>query len=176
MTFPNILTFIRLGLTPVGIAMLLLPHPLYGFATVVFVIAALTDWFDGYLARRWKQVTHIGTLLDSIADKILVYGYFACLQSFGVYPMWLFLSMLARDLLNDGFRSFAAGRGSVIGANRWGKWKATLQMASIILGLLFLVSGVVQFIVAAQVVMIIALALGIIGTTAFIGNNTRLLR
>jgi CDP-diacylglycerol---glycerol-3-phosphate 3-phosphatidyltransferase len=137
-TLPNALTFARLLLIPIGIIALLFPDvPFTGIvALVIFVIAAVTDFFDGYFARKWHQTSPLGAFLDPLADKVLVLLYFIVLQYEGLFPMWLLLAMLARDLLNDGFRSFAATRGVVLPANIWGKAKTLFQMLALTSSLL----------------------------------------
>lgn len=153
-------------------------------ATLIFLTAVLTDWLDGLLARRTGTVSPFGAIMDPLTDKILVLLYFAYLQNSGFYPLWLFLAVLARDLFHGSYRSFAASMRVVIGANAASKWKTSLQMCSILL-MLFLSSYAETtgnawpeeelFRILANVAMIAALIIGIIGTTQFIVQSRHLL-
>jgi CDP-diacylglycerol--glycerol-3-phosphate 3-phosphatidyltransferase len=110
-------------------------------ASVIFLLAALTDTVDGYLARRTGTVTRIGRILDPLADKLLValaYVLFLWLELPSVKG-WMVACILAREVLVTGFRSFAGRRGVTIHSSGLAKWKTTLQMA-VVFGLLLLMS------------------------------------
>lgn len=103
-------------------------------AFVLFVIAAISDWLDGWVARRYNVVSNFGKLMDALTDKILNTGMFIVLQAFGAFPRWftfLVLLILMRELLITGLRLVAAGKGIILAAERSGKVKTVLQIVSI---------------------------------------------
>jgi CDP-diacylglycerol---glycerol-3-phosphate 3-phosphatidyltransferase len=183
MTLAMKLTWLRIALLIPGLASLLLGWPYLALA--VFVIASATDWADGRIARTTKTTSELGAFLDPLADKLLVYLYFGYLQSVGAYPILLFLGMLARDMVNDAFRSFAASRKVILPANVWGKIKTVLQMISLIAALLVLVRSTdsssldvadMVLLSVANGVMALALLCGVVGTTLFILRGKSVLR
>ena len=93
-----------------------------------FVIAAITDFFDGYLARKYNLVTNFGKLIDPLADKILVSAAFIYLAAVGVCPFWVVILIIFREFLVTGLRQLAVAQGQVIAADRLGKWKTTAQL------------------------------------------------
>src|SRR5438045_2810308 len=101
------------------------------FAVTVFVAAALTDLLDGYLARRSKQVTTIGTLLDPIADKLLISAALISLVQIRVLPGWMAILIIGREFAVSGLRSIAAAEGYTIRANDLGKTKMFAQVVAI---------------------------------------------
>ncbi len=109
----------------------------YLLAMIVFIVASLTDFLDGYLARKWNQVTDLGKFLDPIADKLLVNAslLYLMLPHFGkenlTIPFFCVLLMISRDLVVDAFRFIAASKGLVLSANIFGKMKTVLQMIAI---------------------------------------------
>lgn len=140
---PNWLTFLRLALIPVFVLLLINPTSTgFNWAAVIFVFAAITDYADGWFARRYKAITDFGKLFDPLADKILVMAALVMLvglrddacQSF--VPAWMVVLILARELWVTGLRAFAASGGSVVAAKAGGKVKSFLQMVSILLLLL----------------------------------------
>lgn len=147
MNFPNLLTLSRIFLVPILIAALLtsreslqLPGwsmPWKLLALVLFLIAALTDALDGFLARRWGQTSKLGTLLDPIADKLLVSSTLIALVQRDAMPAWIAIVQIGRDIAVTGFRGIAAQHGCTIAASAWGKWK----MAGQVLMLALLIGG-----------------------------------
>jgi CDP-diacylglycerol---glycerol-3-phosphate 3-phosphatidyltransferase len=101
-------------------------------AAVVFALAALTDGLDGYIARRNKQVTTFGKLMDPLADKLLVIAALVSLVSLDRLAAWVAMVIIARELAVTGLRTIAAERGLVLAASRLGKLKTALQIAAII--------------------------------------------
>lgn len=97
-------------------------------AMVAFVIAAISDWFDGYFARKYGMVTPLGKLLDPLADKVLVCSAFVYLSARGGCPVWVTVLILAREFLITGLRQIAVEAGQVLAADRLGKWKTGLQL------------------------------------------------
>ncbi len=129
---PTVLTFSRLGLAPVILAVLMSGWSWAGWlAAVLFIIASLTDWLDGFFARKYKVESNMGRLMDPIADKILVLSAIVMLLAMGrVDPIMVFL-FLARDIFIGGIRSVAAANNMVISAKPFGKWKTAFQMVAI---------------------------------------------
>jgi CDP-diacylglycerol--glycerol-3-phosphate 3-phosphatidyltransferase len=142
MTLANKLTFVRLGLVPVFMAALAFPHFWSRvFALVIFVGAALTDYYDGQLARRTGTITRIGTLMDPLADKLLVAAAligFVEIHELHI-PAWIVVLIICREFLITGLRSLAAARGTVMAAESAGKWKTAIQMTTVIIILLILI-------------------------------------
>jgi CDP-diacylglycerol--glycerol-3-phosphate 3-phosphatidyltransferase len=138
---PNGLTIARIFFVPLLVAVLvqeriILPWsgvviPSDVLALIIFWMAAATDLLDGYLARRWKQVTTIGTLLDPIADKLLVSAALIALVQVRVVPGWLVVLLVGREFAVSGLRSIAAAEGYTIKASELGKTKTVSQVISI---------------------------------------------
>ncbi len=144
---PNLLTLVRIFLVPFLVAALVQQdfqlswgHRVLVandfFALIVFLAAALTDLLDGYLARRWKQVTTVGTLLDPIADKLLISAALISLVQIRMLPGWLVVLIISREFAVTGLRSIAAAEGYTIKASELGKSKMMLQVLGITLVLL----------------------------------------
>ena len=132
MNLPNYLTFGRILMVPILVVALLTRvtnHELIGVA--VFWLASLTDLLDGYLARRWKQVTTLGKLLDPLADKLLICGALISLVELDLAPAWMTFIILGREMAITGLRGIASEEGITIQAERLGKWKFGAQVAAI---------------------------------------------
>jgi len=124
-TLPNLLGLARILATPVVVALLLLPFPGAGLiACALFVAAALTDYFDGRIARARNAVSPLGIFLDLTADKVLVAGVLIAMVEVGLLPTWIVATLLVRELVVQGVRQLAASASVVISARRLGKWKA----------------------------------------------------
>lgn len=130
MNWPNIVTLSRLFLA-VPFLILLELKDWEMVALVIFVVAAATDWVDGYLARRLNQVTELGKLLDPLVDKVLVTGALVALAARGIVPAWSVTAILFREFLVTGMRAVEAQRGVIIPAGWLGKVKAAVQMIAI---------------------------------------------
>ena len=112
----------------VPIFVVLFLFELYIWAFAVFVIASLTDLFDGKIARKYNMVTNFGKIMDPLADKVLVYAAFCLFVEKGLVPAWMLIIILAREFAVSGMRTVAASEGKVIAAGMTGKIKTTLQM------------------------------------------------
>jgi CDP-diacylglycerol--glycerol-3-phosphate 3-phosphatidyltransferase len=124
-TLPNLLGLVRIGATPVVVALLLLPFPGAGLiGYVVFAVASVTDWFDGRIARARNQVSPLGVFMDLTADKVLVAGVLIAMVEVGLLPTWIVATLLIRELVVQGMRQLAATNNVVIPARRLGKTKA----------------------------------------------------
>jgi CDP-diacylglycerol--glycerol-3-phosphate 3-phosphatidyltransferase len=109
-----------------------LPHAL-GWAAALFTLAAITDFVDGYLARRWHMESALGAFLDTTADKLLVTGALLALTSIGRVSIWAALVIMMREFLVMGLRGLVAHGGGLVKPSTWGKIKATAQYAAIAL-------------------------------------------
>jgi CDP-diacylglycerol---glycerol-3-phosphate 3-phosphatidyltransferase len=131
---PNQLTLSRFGMA--ALLFVFISYQLWALCLVVFVVAAFTDWLDGFLARRWKMGTALGRNLDPLADKVLTCGAFIFLLPFGQADGWLLPWMTAvivlRELIITSLRSFMETAGSKFGADWLGKIKMVLQCAALI--------------------------------------------
>lgn len=136
---PNSITFARLALTVVYVIAASIEGNIAAWVTLAaFVVAATTDWLDGYLARKMNLVTALGKLLDPLVDKILVCAAFVHLSMEHLCPMWVTILIIGREFLVTGLRQIAVERGIVMAADRWGKLKTIFQMIYIIAALLWL--------------------------------------
>src|SRR5215831_11622633 len=142
MNLPNFLTLLRIFIVPLLVAALLgddigpywrswLPASAELFALGIFLVAAATDLIDGYLARRWSQVTTVGTLLDPIADKLLIMAALISLVWEHRVPAWMAILIVGREFAVSGLRQIAAASGFTIGASELGKSKMTAQVIAI---------------------------------------------
>jgi CDP-diacylglycerol---glycerol-3-phosphate 3-phosphatidyltransferase len=162
MNLPNLLTLIRIFLVPLVVAALVQQNLQLEignkllvandfFALTVFLAAAFTDILDGYLARRWKQVTTVGTLLDPVADKLLVSAALIALVEIRLLPGWMVILIIGREFAVSGLRSIAAAEGYTIKAGELGKSKMMLQVVGITLVMLSIRwPGLRQFALAAM--------------------------
>jgi CDP-diacylglycerol--glycerol-3-phosphate 3-phosphatidyltransferase len=141
MNLPNLLTLARIVLVPLLVVVLLtkvespwilgLPKELVGAA--IFAVASLTDWLDGYLARRRHQVTLLGQVMDPLADKLLVTAALVSLVQMGLAPAWMAAVILGREFAVTGLRSVAYARGIPMPASPLGKLKMVTQVVAILL-------------------------------------------
>lgn len=143
-TLPNILTVLRLLAAPgVAVMFLYFHRPLADwFALTLFVSAAITDWFDGYLARLWKQESKFGAMLDPIADKTMVVIALVIITGYSGMNPWLILPVtmiLFREVFVSGLREFLGAKAGLLKVTKLAKWKTTAQMVAI--AVLFLGTG-----------------------------------
>ncbi len=186
MNAPNLLGFSRVALTFV-IMLLLFVETWWAkpLALGLFVVAAITDWLDGWLARRWRQTTPMGALLDPIADKILVLGMFLVFVQLELVPAWMVLLIMFREVLITSVRLYAVSRGVVLAAAREGKHKTASQMFTITLILTLLAvqaclpeTRAQAFVAPVQIIILICvwvtMLLTIISGAAFFWRNRNL--
>src|SRR6195256_3686857 len=141
MNLPNSLTILRIFFVPLLVAALVQENVAFQVAGIlitnewlslaIFLLAAGTDLLDGYLARRWKQVTTIGTLLDPIADKLLISAALISLVEIRALPGWMAILIVGREFAVSGLRSIAAVEGYTIEASDLGKTKMFSQVVAI---------------------------------------------
>jgi len=142
LNLPTWLTVTRIFLVPL-VVVVILTKPQFRIAgahidnetlgVVVFLLAALTDFLDGYLARKRNEVTTLGKLLDPIADKLLMSAAFISLVEVGVAPAWMVVIVVGREFAVTGLRSVAISQGITIGASIWGKYKTVSQVVAVVL-------------------------------------------
>lgn len=168
MNTPNKLTIARMIIVPFLVIFLLTG---WGgeanryISLTLFVVASVTDWFDGYLARKNNLVTNFGKFMDPLADKLLVCSAMICMIDLKRLPAWFVIIIIAREFIISGFRLIAAENGIVIAANYWGKFKTASQMIMIILLILHF-DGI--FVILEQIFIWLSLALTIIDRKAHV--------
>ena len=140
---------------------------------ILFVAASITDWFDGYLARKNHLVTNFGKFMDPLADKLLVCSAMICMIEIGRLPAWFVIIIIGREFIISGFRLIAAENGIVIAANYWGKFKTVSQMIMIILLILHFDLSV--FVILEQIFIWLSLALTVISLMTYIWQNRSVL-
>jgi CDP-diacylglycerol---glycerol-3-phosphate 3-phosphatidyltransferase len=136
--FLQAVTYLRAALVPVIMTLVLVGDTtLYAYAIAggLFALAAVTDFFDGFLARRWAQATTLGSFLDTTADKLLVAGALVALVAVDRASPWVAFIIIARELIILGLRGAVAADGSLIKPSIWGKLKANIQFLAIFLAI-----------------------------------------
>ena len=175
MKTPNKLTIARMIIVPFLVIFLLTG---WGgeanryISLTLFVVASVTDWFDGYLARKNNLVTNFGKFMDPLADKLLVCSAMICMIDLKRLSAWFVIIIIAREFIISGFRLIAAENGIVIAANYWGKFKTVSQMIMIILLILHF-DGI--FVILEQIFIWLSLALTIISLITYIWQNRTVL-
>ena len=175
MNTPNKLTVARMIIVPFLVVFLLTG---WGddanryISLALFVVASVTDWFDGYLARKNNLVTNFGKFMDPLADKLLVCSAMICMIELNRLPAWFVIIIIGREFIISGFRLIAAENGIVIAANYWGKSKTASQMIMIILLILHF-DGI--FVTLEQLFIWLSLALTIISLITYIWQNKSVL-
>ena len=175
MNTPNKLTVARMIIVPFLVVFLLTG---WGgdanryISLALFVVASITDWFDGYLARKNNLVTNFGKFMDPLADKLLVCSAMICMIELNRLPAWFVIIIIGREFIISGFRLIAAENGIVIAANYWGKFKTASQMVMIILLILHF-DGI--FVTLEQIFIWLSLALTIISLITYIWQNRSVL-
>ena len=133
MNLPNKLTMGRLFLTALFVAVMSVPDKYLldhrvTIATLFFLIASLTDFLDGYIARKLELVSDFGKLMDPLVDKILTSAVFIILSKENIVPAWITITIISREFLVTGLRLLASNQGKVLSADSLGKWKTTSQI------------------------------------------------
>lgn len=167
---PNILTISRLFAVPIFVLLLTNPsEQMIAWALGIFIFASITDYLDGWIARKFNAVTDSGKLLDPLADKILVMSALVMLVGLRSdvnaepwVPAWMVVLILAREIWVTGLRAVAASKGQVMAAQSGGKWKSALQMFGIVALLIHYPVTFGQIVVNFQAVGIILLAVSIV--------------
>ena len=130
---PNTLTLGRLVASPLIVLLMMFPSPLCTFlAGLLFAAAAVTDFFDGFLARSRGMVSNFGKIMDPLADKVLASSAFIMLASLGWLPAWMVCIIIGRELAVTGLRNFVVEDGQDVSSSSLGKYKTGFQIAAII--------------------------------------------
>ncbi len=147
----------------------------------IFIVASLTDFADGYIARKYHLVTNFGKFMDPLADKLLVSAAMICFVELQRMPAWIVLIIIAREFFISGFRLIAAEQGVVIAAGWWGKFKTAFQMFMVIFMIIELALADMEvqlgaLTIAADVLMYISLALTLISMVDYVAKNKAVLK
>lgn len=169
MNLPNKLTVFRVILIPFFVVLLLFDITPYDdwIALAIFIIASLTDFLDGHIARKYNLVTNFGKFMDPLADKLLVCSALICLVELSRIPAWIVILIIAREFIISGFRLIASDNGVVIAASYWGKFKTTFQIVMICL----MIANLEPLYLVTQVVMWVALILTVVSLVDYLIKN-----
>lgn len=175
MNLPNKLTIFRVILIPFFVTSLLIQSIPYNniIACSIFIIASLTDFLDGYIARKYNLITNFGKFMDPLADKLLVGAALICLIESGQLPAWVVIIIISREFIISGFRLIASDNGVVIAASYWGKFKTVSQMAMVIVLILNIQLPIFQII--GIILMWISVILTIVSLIDYIIKNKNIL-
>jgi len=174
MNLPNKLTLFRVVLIPFFVFFLLAPYfEEYGnyIAVAIFIVASITDFLDGKIARKYNLVTNFGKFMDPLADKLLVCSALICLIQLGQLPAWIVIIIISREFIISGFRLVAADNGIVIAASYWGKFKTVFQMTAVIL----LIFNIPALSLLTDIVLWIAVILTVVSLADYVAKNIRVL-
>jgi len=179
MNVPNMLSTLRVLMVPLMLVFLLvesLENPLT--ALIIFSLASITDFLDGYIARKYHLITKIGKLIDPLADKILTAAAFIALTYLGRINPWIVIAIVSREFVVSIFRAIAASDGKVIAASIWGKFKTVTQMATIMVILLIMsfprAQGGYEFI--GQILAWFTLGLTLLSAVDYVVKNIEVLK
>ncbi len=177
MNLPNQLTILRVLMIPVFVIFMMWDSLAYSnyIAAGVFILASITDFFDGYLARKYNLITNFGKFMDPLADKVLVSTALICFvaDDTSLIPTWVVIIIMAREFIISGFRLVAAERGIVIAASFWAKIKTTVQMIMSIV-LIFNFQSL-PFRILSYVLIYAALLLTVISLVEYLYKNRKVL-
>ena len=174
MNLPNKLTILRTLMIPVFLFFLLTDCAgdySKWIAVVVFILASLTDFLDGHIARKYNLVTNFGKFMDPLADKLLVCSALICMIELRELPAWMVIIIISREFIISGFRLVASDNGVVIAASYWGKFKTTFQM----IGVVLLIFNIPALSMVTTIVIWIALALTVISLVDYVVKNAGVL-
>ena len=177
MNLPNKLTLFRVVLIPFFVLFLLAPYfEGYGnyIAVAIFIVASITDFLDGKIARKYNLVTNFGKFMDPLADKLLVCSALICLIQLELIPAWVVIIIIAREFIISGFRLVASDNGVVIAASYWGKFKTAFQMLTVIVLILNIPNK--AFTILGTVLIYVSLALTVISLIDYIAKNKDVLK
>lgn len=172
MNVANRLTILRVAMIPVFVLFMLWKTPYSDYlAATVFIFACITDYFDGYVARKYDLVTTFGKFMDPLADKVLVCSALVCFVADAdcAMPVWVVIVIIAREFIISGFRLVAAEKGVVIAASYWAKVKTAVQMIMAIVLIINFQHPVFYFI--NRILIYAALILTIVSLVDYIYKN-----
>ena len=174
MNLPNKLTIFRVILIPFFVVLLLFDLTAYDkwIALAIFIVASLTDFLDGHIARKYNLVTNFGKFMDPLADKLLVCSAMICLVELSRIPAWVVIIIIAREFIISGFRLVASDNGVVIAASYWGKFKTVFQIVMICL----MIADLPSLALVTQIVMWVALVLTVVSLVDYLIKNKGVMR
>ena len=177
MNLPNKLTILRMIMIPVFLVVLYIPG--LGMAgniaaAAIFILASITDFLDGKIARKYNLVTNFGKFMDPLADKLLVCSAMICLIQTGQLAAWIVVIIIAREFIISGFRLIASDNGVVIAASYWGKFKTTFQMLMVIVLILNIQMSFFQ--ILGMILTYVALILTVVSLIDYIVKNKDVLK
>jgi CDP-diacylglycerol--glycerol-3-phosphate 3-phosphatidyltransferase len=136
---PNRITMFRIVVVAFFIPSVLKDTMLFSYvAIILFLIAAISDWLDGHLARKYDIISNFGKVMDPLADKIMVLSAFLCFVQLHVVPAWIVIIIISREFLVSGIRIMVAEEGEIIVASNWGKAKTVIEIIAITTTLLLI--------------------------------------
>ena len=157
MTTANKITLARVAMIPVYMVLMYLSSGQAGLwmwlALAVFIIASVTDFVDGYIARHYNQVSDFGKFMDPLADKLLTIAAMCCFCEWGKFPAWALMIVLTREFAVSGLRMVAGPKGKVIAAGKSGKFKTASTMVGLCVLMAFPGSVIVDWVVIAMIVI-----------------------
>ena len=177
MNLPNKLTILRMIMIPVFLVVLYIPG--LGMAgniaaAAIFILASITDFLDGKIARKYNLVTNFGKFMDPLADKLLVCSALIALVDFDKVAAWIVIIIIAREFIISGFRLIASDNGVVIAASYWGKFKTTFQMLMVIVLILNIQMPFFQ--ILGVILTYVALILTVVSLIDYIVKNKDVLK
>ena len=177
MNLANKLTTFRVLCIPIFVVFMLIESISYNYylAAIVFIVASITDLFDGKIARKYHLVTNFGKFMDPLADKMLVSAALICLTP-KMIPSWVVIIIISRELFISGFRMLAADQGIVLAAGWWGKFKTAFSMVMIIVLIVNTPLNNSVLYIIGQVLIWISLALTIISMIEYVSKNFNVLK
>lgn len=177
MNLANKLTTFRVLCIPIFVVFMLIESIPYNYylAAIVFIIASITDLFDGKIARKYHLVTNFGKFMDPLADKMLVSAALICLTP-KMIPSWVVIIIISRELFISGFRMLAADQGIVLAAGWWGKFKTAFSMVMIIVLIVNTPLNNSVLYIIGQVLIWISLALTIISMIEYVSKTFNVLK
>jgi CDP-diacylglycerol--glycerol-3-phosphate 3-phosphatidyltransferase len=169
MNFPNKLTILRILMIPFFIYFLLatsIPHHNW-IAFTIFIVASLTDLFDGIIARKYNLITNFGKFMDPLADKLLVCSALIALIELGLIPAWMVILIISREFIISGFRLVASDNGVVIAASFWGKLKTVVQVIMVCM----LIANIEAIKILTDIVTWTAVILTVVSLIDYLAKN-----
>lgn len=179
MNTANKITLLRIALVPVFMAFLMVDNlPCQIVALVIFLLAAASDGIDGYIARKYNQITTFGKFVDPLADKMLITAAFLVLQYYERISPWAVMIVLAREFIVTGVRLVAVSEGKVIAASFWGKLKTVSQIVAVIAAILLMNTSIFAqgpSLVITQILIWISVAITVFSGIDYLIKNWSLM-
>lgn len=176
MNLPNKITLLRIFMIPIFLIFMLIPGISYGryIAAGIFIVAALTDLLDGYLARKNNLITNFGKFMDPLADKLLVSSALISFVELKLLPAWIVIIIIAREFIISGFRLIASDKGIVIAAGWLGKLKTNIQIIMSVMLIINLDYTIIN--VLEQIFIYLAVVFTVISLADYMYHNQNVLR